>query len=212
MLRDATELEYVGPGSSEAMRLRCPLLGAHQAWNAGLAALTVQNLPSSLRPQASEIGAGIAGVCWSGRLQIEECRGRTWLLDVAHNAAAVEVLAQALTGLNLPEPLALVVAIMGDKPWPEMLPPLLALADASVFTTAPSSPPERRWNARAVAATISSYSVEVVEDFPGALERAMEIGQTIVVTGSHHTVGDAMRYLDIPVGPLHDKRVGKTDG
>jgi folylpolyglutamate synthase/dihydropteroate synthase len=47
-----------------------------------------------------------------------------------------------------------------------------------------------------------------VEDFSGALERAMEMGQTIVVTGSHHTVGDAMRYLNIPVGPLHEKRVG----
>lgn len=208
MLRDATELEYVGPESSEAMRLRCPLLGAHQAWNAGLAALTVQNLPLGLRPQGHEIVAGIAGVRWPGRLQIEERRGRTWLLDVAHNAAAVDVLAQALTSLSLPEPLALVVAIMGDKPWPEMLPPLLALADVSVFTTAPSSPPERRWNAPAVAATISSYSVEVVEDFTGALERAMEMGQTIVVTGSHHTVGDAMRYLSIPVGPPYDKRVG----
>ncbi len=208
ILRDATELEYVGPGWREALRLRCPLLGAHQAWNAGLAALAVQSLPRDLRPSASEIRAGIAGVRWPGRLQIEECRGRTWLLDVAHNAAAVEVLAQALTSLDLPEPLALVVAILGDKPWPEMLPPLLALADMSVFTVAPSSPLDRRWNAREVAATISSYAVEVIEDFAEALERAMEIGRTIVVTGSHHTVGDAMRYLNMPVGLLPEKRVG----
>lgn len=207
IMRDATELEYVGPGSSEAMRLRCPLLGAHQAWNAGLAALTVQNLSAGLRPQPSEIRSGIASVRWPGRVQVEERRGRTWLLDVAHNTAAVEVLAQALTSLKLPEPLALVVAILGDKPWPEMLPPLLALADVSVFTTAPSSPAERRWNAREVAGTISRYAVEVVEDFSAALERAMEMARTIVVTGSHHTVGDAMRYLKIPVGPLYEKQI-----
>lgn len=208
ILPDATELEYVGPGSSEAMRMRCPLLGAHQAWNAGLAALAVQSLPRDSRPTATEVRAGIARVRWPGRLQIEQRRGRTWVLDVAHNTAAVEVLAQALTSLDLPEPLVLVVAIMGDKPWPEMLPPLLALADTSVFTVAPSSPQERRWNAREVAATISSYAVEVVEDFAEALERAMQLGGTIVVTGSHHTVGDAMRYLDLRVGLPDESQVG----
>jgi dihydrofolate synthase/folylpolyglutamate synthase len=206
--RDHTELEYVGPGSTDILSLRCPLLGAHQAWNAGLAALTVQSLPEALRPRAAEIKAGIEDVRWPGRLQVEERRGRTWVLDVAHNAVAVDALAQGLTSLSLEEPLALVVAIMGDKPWPEMLPPLLALADTSVFTIAPSSPPERHWNAAEVAATISSYSVEVIEDFSAALERAMDVGQTIVVTGSNHTVGDAMRYLDIPVGLLREKGGG----
>ncbi len=208
ILRDATELEYVGPGSSAVMKIRCPLIGAHQAWNAGLAALAVQSMPRDSRPTEDEVREGIARVRWPGRLQIEERRGRTWLFDVAHNPAAVEVLAQALTSLDLPEPLTLVVAIMGDKPWPEMLPPLLALADTSVFTVAPSSPAERRWNARDVAATISSYAVEVIEDFSEALERAMQLGRTIVVTGSHHTVGDAMRYLDVPVGLPFEERVG----
>jgi len=208
ILRDATELEYVGPGSTASMKLRCPLIGAHQAWNAGLAALAVQSMPRDLRPTEDEVREGIARVRWPGRLQIEERRERTWLFDVAHNPAAVEVLAQALTSLDLPEPLALVVAIMGDKPWPEMLPPLLALADTSVFTVAPSSPAERRWNARDVAATISSYAVEVIEDFSEALERAMQLGRTVVVTGSHHTVGDAMRYLGVPVGLPHEEHVG----
>jgi len=99
----------------------------------------------------------------------------------------------------LPTPLALVAAILGDKPWPEMLPPLMALADVSVFTVAPSMPPERRWDAAAVAATVSSYPVQVIEDFAAALDYAAQAATTIVVTGSHHTVGDAMRHLDIPV-------------
>ena len=79
---------------------------------------------------------------------------------------------------------------------------------ASDQTIAPSSPQDRRWNAAEVAATISSYSVEVIEDFSAALERAMDVGQTIVVTGSNHTVGDAMRYLDVPVGLLRENSVG----
>jgi dihydrofolate synthase/folylpolyglutamate synthase len=173
-----------------------------------LAALTAQSLPGAWRPAAADIEAGIGCVSWPGRLQVVERGDRTWVLDVAHNLVGVDALAQALTSLDLPAPLALVVAIMGDKPWPEMLPPLLALADVSIFTVAPSSPPERRWNAAAVAGTISSYPVEVIEDFAVALKRASQVASTIVVTGSHHTVGDAMRELDIPVGLLYTNRVG----
>lgn len=206
--RERTELEYVGPGPEAAIELRCPLLGAHQAWNAGLAALTVQSMPEEWRPRADEIVDGIASVRWPGRLQIEEREGRTWVLDAAHNPVAVEVLTQALTSLDLAGPLALVVAIMGDKPWPEMLPPLLAFADVSIFTVAPSSPVERRWDANAVVAAISSYPVEVIEEFDAALERATELAQTIVVTGSNHTVGDAMRRLDIPTALLTMNTVG----
>ena len=207
MGRMGTELEYVGPGASEAIRLHVPLLGAHQAWNAGLAALTVQSMPTELRPASSEIVEGIRSVGWPGRLQIEKRAGRTWVLDAAHNPVAVDALTQALTILDLPGPLALVVAIMGDKPWPEMLPPLLALADVSIFTVAPSSPAARRWDAHEVASTISSYAVEVIEDFDAALARAAELAQTVVVTGSNHTVGDAMRRLDIPVSFMQTNRV-----
>ncbi len=194
-----TELEYVGPGARDPILLHVPLLGAHQAWNAGLAALTVQSMASEIRPKPSNIADGIRSVRWPGRLQIEQRVGRTWVLDAAHNSVAVDALTQALASLDLPAPLAVVVAIMGDKPWPEMLPPLLALADVSIFTIAPSSPAERRWDAHAVAGTISSYAVEVIPDFDAALERAAELAQTVVVTGSNHTVGDAMRRLEIPV-------------
>ncbi len=206
--REGTELEYVGPGAAEAVGLSCPLLGTHQAWNAGLAALVAQSLPETWRPDARHIQAGIANVRWPGRLQVERRRERTWVLDVAHNPQAVESLAQGLTSLDLPGPLALVVAILGDKPWPEMLPPLLALADVSVFTVAPSSPAERRWNAAEVAARVSSYPVKVIEDFSEALDYAASIAPTVVVTGSHHTVGDAMQELNIPVGLLLPSAAG----
>lgn len=202
-----TELEYVGPGDSEPLRLRCPLLGTHQAWNAGLAALIAQSLPPDLRPAPARIEAGIGRTRWPGRLQLERRHGRTWVFDVAHNPVAVEALAQGLTSLNLPGPMSMVIAILGDKPWAEMLPPLLALGDRSVFTVAPSSPPERRWDPVAVARAIAPYPVEVVEDFSAALESAMA-AETVVVTGSHHTVGDAMKALGIPVGLLRSSVAG----
>ena len=206
--REHTELEYVGPDSPRALRFRCPLLGAHQAWNIGLAALTVQSLPKGSRPSDEQIEAGIAVVRWPGRLEILWRGDRAWVLDVAHNPVAVEALSQGLTSLDLPEPTAVVVAIMGDKPWAEMLPPLLALADFTIFTVAPSSPLNRRWDPEAVAARISGYPVEVIGDFGSALESAKAKARTVVVTGSHYTVGDAMRLLDIPVGLPYSSPVG----
>ena len=206
--RAYTELQYVGPGSGRPITLRCPLLGGHQAWNAGLAALVAESLPDALKPAARHIETGIAGVHWPARLQIEPRGDRIWVLDVAHNPVAVDALAQALASLDLPTPLALVVAIMGDKPWAEMLPPLLALSDASIFTVAPSSPPERRWDPAAAAAAVSGYPIEVVKDFSTALAVAEARAATVVVTGSHHTVGDAMRYLNMPVGLPYSGPVG----
>jgi dihydrofolate synthase/folylpolyglutamate synthase len=205
---DATELEYIGPAAGDPIALRCPLRGAHQAWNAGIATLVLQSLPADARPSAGEIRAGIASVSCPGRLQVERRRGRTWVLDVAHNAVAVEALAQALPALGLPGPMTLALGILGDKPWPEMLPPLLAFAEVAVFTVAPSSPSERRWRPDEVAATVPGYPVEVVTDFDAALARAAEAGPTIVVTGSNYTVGDAMSRLEIPVGLPPSNRDG----
>ena len=59
-----------------------------------------------------------------------------------------------------------------------------------------------------VAATISSYPVEVIEDFGAALQYASQVASTIVVTGSNHTVGDAMRELGIAVSLLDTNKVG----
>lgn len=206
--REGTELEYVGPGSAAALEIRCPLLGAHQAWNAGVAALALQSLPEPWRPQARAIQEGIAAVRWPGRLQIEEIDGRTWVFDVAHNTVGVEALAQTLASLDFAGPMALVVAIMGDKSWPEMLPPLLAVADEAVFTVAPSSPPERRWDPQSAARSVPGYPVRVIEDFNEAMDYAERAAATVVVTGSNYTVGDAMRHLRVPLNLLQAKAVG----
>ncbi len=50
--------------------------------------------------------------------------------------------------------------------------------------------------------------MEVIEDFATALEQASQTAATVVVTGSNHTVGDAMRHLGVPVFLLGTERVG----
>ncbi len=206
----ARELEGVetGPGGTtfEAptggwgrLRVRLPLAGRHQAVN-GLLALRVLELAGPrLRPEADELLEGLSAVRWPGRFQVERARGRTWVLDVAHNPAGVRTLAGALHELGPPRPRAVLVGILGDKEWKEMLPPLFSDADAAILTQPPAAPEHRRWDPGAALAEVEPPPrVEIVPDFVSALERAVEEsapGGTVVVTGSHYTVGAALRAL-----------------
>ncbi|MBI4541057.1 MAG: bifunctional folylpolyglutamate synthase/dihydrofolate synthase [Gemmatimonadetes bacterium] len=182
------------------LRVSTPLLGPHQAVNAAVAALSLERLPSGLRPAADEVVRGVAGVRWPGRLQVERLDATTWVFDVAHNTAGMHALADALRRLDFPRPLVGVVGILGDKDWRAMLPPLFRITDAALLTQPSSAPQERRWDPHAVAAAVPLPPLAEIEmDLEAALERAGEWAGagTVVVTGSCHTVGDALALLDL---------------
>lgn len=181
--------------------LRVALPGAHQARNALLALELLGLLPAALRPPVESVTDGFEAARWRGRLQIERIRGTTWVLDVAHNPAGARVLAEALEALELPQPRVLVAGILADKAWDEMLPPLLERSDAAILTIPPSAPENRRWNPEEVAGALSSVRIplRVIPDLAAALDRAATLAPhgAVVVTGSVHTVGDAMRELGV---------------
>jgi dihydrofolate synthase/folylpolyglutamate synthase len=181
-------------------RVRVPLIGAHQAVNAALAAELLGLLPDGARPEWGAIEAGFASTRWPGRMQVLERGGLTWVLDVAHNPAGVESLAAALDGLPLPRPVILLAAILSDKEWGAMLPPLLARVDAAVLTVAPTAPESRRWDPEASAAAVEAppgVAIRVIPDFAAAMRRVTTMAPygTVLVTGSVHTVGDALAEL-----------------
>ena len=180
------------------LRVRTPLVGRHQAANTALAVEVLEHLPEGLRPTADAVVRGIAGVVHPGRDQVERIDDATWLFDVAHNTAGIHSLVDTLDRLDLPRPLVVLVGVLGDKDWRSMLPPLFARADLAVLTQPPSAPPERRWDAAAAADAVQHVCpLRVVEDFRSALARVRaEAGQgTVVVTGSVHTVGSALKVL-----------------
>ena len=153
---------------------------------------------------------GVAEVRWPGRDQIEVDRDVTWLLDVAHNTAGVLSLVDVLDRLDFPRPVVALVGVLGDKDWRAMLPPLFRRADGAILTEPPSAPAERRWDpeeARRVvtgASPVGLCPISTEPDFARALERARAEarGGTVVVTGSVHTVGSALRVLDRDPFPL----------
>jgi dihydrofolate synthase/folylpolyglutamate synthase len=182
--------------------LRTPLIGAHQGRNAALAAEALALLPAGIRPDWDEVARGFATVRWPGRFQVERIRGTTWIFDVAHNPAGVGALARAIVELRPPRPIVVVVGILSDKRWEEMLPPLLHCADASILTIPASAPPSRRWDPTVVADHARhehGIQPRIIPDLPAALSRAATLAPhgTVLVTGSIHTVGDALAALDL---------------
>jgi len=177
-----------------------PLPGAHQAGNVALALRCLELLPPSLVPDQEAVMEGVAEVRWPGRLQIETRPEGTWVFDVAHNVAGVRALADSLPLLGLPDPLVLLVGIQGDKDWRAMLPPLFAMTREAVLTQPPSVPAERRWHPLEAAGAVEARpNLHILPDFSEAMEGARRAagGGTVVVTGSHHTVGDALNFLEI---------------
>jgi dihydrofolate synthase/folylpolyglutamate synthase len=177
-----------------------PLPGAHQAGNVALAVRCLELLPPSLVPDRDAVMEGMAEVRWPGRLQIVSGAEGTWVFDVAHNVAAVRALGESIPRLALPEPTVLLVGIQGDKDWRCMLPPLFAMSGEAILTQPPTVPPERRWHPLEAAGAVEPRpNLHILPDFPEALARARKLAGegTVVITGSHHTVGDAMNLLGI---------------
>jgi len=175
-----------------------PLVGRHQAANTVLAVRILEHMPGGTRPGAQAVKDGIAAVVHPGRDQIEVVEGKTWFFDVAHNTAGVLSLVDTVDRLDLPRPMVTLVGVLGDKDWRSMLPPLFSRVDYAVLTQAPSAPPERRWDARVAADAVAHLCPMRLEaDFAVALRRARaEAGEgTVVVTGSVHTVGSALKVL-----------------
>lgn len=186
------------------VKLRTSLTGSHQVANATLALEIAGFLPDDIRPSIASVQAGFEACRWPGRLQVVEIHGTTYVLDVAHNPAGAQVLASALEGLDLPRPIVCVAGILSDKDWRSMLPTLSGEADALVLTTPPSAPTARRWD----LVQVEEWTVgrrlprtRVIQNFDAALSRATTMAPhgTVVVTGSVHTVGDAMDILGIDV-------------
>ena len=68
-----------------------------------------------------------------------------------------------------------------------------------VLTMAPTAPASRAWDLSEVNeyALALRLDADVVEDFDSALDFARETSATVLITGSFHTVGDAMSRLQV---------------
>jgi dihydrofolate synthase/folylpolyglutamate synthase len=89
--------------------------------------------------------------------------------------------------------------VLSDKDWRGMMRELAPITDRFILTTAPTAPAARVWDLEAALdhARRAGYTADAEPDFDRAVDRARESRGTTVVTGSFHTVGDAMARLQV---------------
>jgi dihydrofolate synthase/folylpolyglutamate synthase len=175
--------------------LRTSLVGTHQAYNAAVAIATVAAVGAMLEPDWMEIERGLNAVKLPGRFQTQ---GK-FIFDVAHNPDAARTLAGTIIATSPARPLTAVVAVLSDKDWQRVLRELAPAVDRFIITNAPSAPPERKWNSAEAASYANSMGMKAEEepDLDQALAKAVGASSTVLVTGSFHTVGDAMSRLQV---------------
>jgi dihydrofolate synthase / folylpolyglutamate synthase len=177
----------------EELTLRTPLAGDHQAANLAFSLVALDAVDEI--HSTSALASQLEGVRIPGRFQ----RVGRYIFDVAHNPAGTEVLVQTLTAVAPDAPLTVVLCVLGDKDWRAMIRALAGIASRFVLTMAPTAPASRAWD----LGEATSFAVglglvaEMVPDFAAALQRATDVGGTVVITGSFHTVGDAMSLLQV---------------
>ncbi|HKW40462.1 MAG TPA: folylpolyglutamate synthase/dihydrofolate synthase family protein [Gemmatimonadales bacterium] len=176
------------------------LRGRHQQANAWVALATLNSLPDSFGAVRSDWPESFGRAYIAGRFDV---RGR-WIFDVAHNPDGAGVLADTLREYDPPHPRHALVGVLGDKDYLGMIERLKGEVDAFTFTVPATAPERRRWDLGRVADELGDLAVPhgFEPDFERALERVQDGAATVIVTGSFHTVGDALARLPgfAPVG------------
>lgn len=178
-----------------AGRLRTPLAGAHQASNTTLALLMLRAAGPEWAVTIDQAAEALPSVRLPGRFHRE---GR-FIFDVAHNPDGAGVLAATVQAVQGPRPVAALLTVLTDKDWRGVMAALAPVVDVFVLTSAPTAPASRAWNPGEALAYAASRGWEAVleRDFDRAIEVASGLAATVLVTGSFHTVGDAMTRLQV---------------
>lgn len=175
--------------------LHTALIGAFQADNAATALAMLRAAGAPWAATVSLAADVLPTVRLAGRFQ----RRDRWIFDVAHNPDGARTIADTLAQSPVARPLWALVTVLQDKDWRGILHALAPVVDGFVITAAPTAPASRRWDPveAAQVARETGRPVLLEPDFDRAITQALEAAQTVLATGSFHTVGDVMARLSI---------------
>jgi len=192
--RSAAGLGFQGCGRSFSCQPSLP--GRFQAGNAAAAiAAAVTLAADGFTVSDAACQEGVAAASWPGRLELFPGKPPV-LLDGAHNPAGTTALSESLADYSYRR-LIMVVGVMADKSWQEMLLPLLGNA-ALVVAVSPAL--DRSLPAGELAAFCRGQGCDAVAagDVAAGLVQAQRLAAAddlVLVTGSLFTVGEARAYL-----------------
>jgi dihydropteroate synthase len=170
-----------------------PLLGEHQAMNAGIACVLARQVGDELAVDVDRtaLERGLARADWPGRFEVMGESPLT-VLDGAHNPEACETVTETLSTFDYDD-CHLVVAAMHDKDTAEMAAALPD--DATVTTCAPAT--DRAEDPEVLAKTFEGAGYEDVRS-TGSVANALSMARddageedALLVTGSLYAVAEA---------------------
>ncbi len=178
--------------------LKLPLLGSHQLGNAATALAAIDALrEKGWKISEEAVRDGLARTVWPARLEVLH-RLPAVLLDGAHNPDGVTALNNALLELFGEEKLTLVMGVMADKDYVEML-EIVAPRAKRVIATAPDY--YRALDPASLAAALDAkLSVPVIDG--GSVENALRLAldtaeenEAICVFGSLYQAGEVRAFF-----------------
>jgi dihydropteroate synthase len=186
------EATVTADGDDWHLDARIPLLGAHQARNAGVAAVLARQVGDALGVgvSAATLERGLRSAHWPGRFEVME-RDPLVVLDGAHNPGACEALRETLSEYDYDE-LFLVVGAMHDKDHDDMA-AALPTPDR-VFTCKPNLDRAEGQDVLARVYDERAADVERHSAVESAVDEALAAAgddDCVVVTGSLYTVREA---------------------
>ena len=169
------------------------LRGEHQQYNAALAIEAVNQLQSTLPVDRNQLSTGLEKANILARFQVKMVNNKTIVLDVAHNEAAITVLAETLKVEKVPT-LAIFSALK-DKNIELMINSIEFCIDEWLIVPLTVN---RAISTQDLVEKFSlSSKITICKDMASALHQALNTQQQrVVVFGSFHTVADAMKILD----------------
>jgi dihydrofolate synthase/folylpolyglutamate synthase len=190
--RQGTAFAYYGLDHTWT-HLNLALLGDHQVDNAALVLAACEILMRSrIAIDASCVREGLQSTRWPGRLEMIDTRPRL-LLDGAHNLMSARLLGRHLKQNFKDRDITLVVGILGDKPYREILKDLTAPCNR-VIATQPKI--DRAIPVLQLESAVREFAsnVTVREDVGDAVRHALAITPKeglVCIAGSLYVVGEA---------------------
>jgi len=180
-----------------------PQPGLRGAFQVGNAAAVLALLDAAGLDQATDkelVAAVLPNVHLMGRGQVVEQDGVEWLLDVAHNPAAAEVLAATLAAEERTGETVAVIGMLDDKDIEGVVKPLDPHIDRWIAVTADS---HRAVPAGELARRIANACgrpcliAESPHEAMQSARRDASINDRILVTGSFYLVGPVLQRLKL---------------
>ena len=174
---------------------RPSLRGDFQVQNAAGVLALIEALGDVHLLQPEALSSSLSGLQLPGRLQIIDGR-RPWILDVAHNAGAAEVLARSMADLGMESPSSCIIGVMDDKNIADIIEPLLPLIGGLIATSGASAKSVPAAELARIIANFSGRPCLITDSVSQACAAAEErAAGSVLVTGSFFTVGPALRWL-----------------